>query len=300
MRVTDTMLRKNFLANLSFSSERLYDKETRVLTNKAINKPSDNPVDALNSLSIRERIDEIKQYQRNISRTKTLLQNTETVVYQMSDLFTRVKELAIQGASDSYGPNDKLSISYEVNQLLEQVLIASNNRSESTYTFAGTYNNVAPYTAVRDANGEIQQVTTTGSAGDIERVLGESVTIKANINGEDLFESGENLFELLVDLRDDLRAADSDMVRADITRIDNASEKINNVMAVIGSRVNRVESADSRAENDIINFTEFLSNAEDIEASEAIMEYQMELLTLQSSLQAGARLLHPRLGDFLR
>ena len=299
MRVNDTMLQKNFLANLAFSSERLYDKETRVLTNKAINKPSDNPIDALNSLAIRERLDEIVQYQRNITRTKTLLQNTETVVYQMSDLFTRVKELAVQGASDSYGVSDKLSVSYEINQLLEQVLIASNNRSESTYTFGGTYNNIPPYAAVRDENGEIVQVTTTGSSGDINRVLGENVSIKANINGEELFEQGGNIFDVLIKLRDDLRTGDSDLVRQDIISIDWASEKINNVMAIIGSRTNRVNAAGERAESDKINFTEFLSNTEDIDASEAIMDYQMELLTLQSSLQAGARLLHPRLGDFL-
>jgi len=284
MRVTDTMLQNNFLANLAFSSERLYDKETRVLTNKAINKPSDNPIDALNSLAIRERLDEIKQYQRNITRTKTLLQNTETVVYQMSDLFIRVKELAVQGASDSFCPNDKLSVSYEINQLLEQVFIASNNRSESIYTFAGTYNNIPPYTAVRDENGEIVQVTTTGSAGDINRMIGENIFIKANINGEELFEQGENIFNVLITLRDDLRTGDSDLVRQDIIRIDEAAEKINNVMAIIGSRVNRVEAAGERAESDEINFTEFLSNTEDIDASKAIMDYQMELLTLQSSL----------------
>jgi flagellar hook-associated protein 3 FlgL len=300
MRVTDSILKNNFLTNLSFASERLYEKETRVLTNKRVNKPSDDPVDALNSLTIRVRLNDIEQYRRNISRTKTFLQNTETIVQQVADMFSRVKELAVQGASDSYGPNDKLSVSYEIDQLIEQLLISSNNRSETTYTFAGTYNNVPPYVAVRDENGTITQVTSSGSSGDIVRVLGESVRIKANVNGEELFERGVNLFDALISLRDNLKSADTDAVRQDIIILDEAAEKVYNIQAVIGSKINRVNAADSRAENDEINFSEFLSNAEDIDAAQAIIDYQMELLTLQTSLQAGARLLRPRLGDFLQ
>jgi flagellar hook-associated protein 3 FlgL len=300
MRVTDKILQNNFLANLAFSSERLYEKETRVLTNKRVNRPSDNPVDAMNSLAIRTRLNEIKQYQRNISRTKALLQNTETIVTQLAEIFQRVNTLAIQGASDSYGSTDKYTISYEVDQLLVQIFNAANTRSESIYIFAGTNNNSAPYTAIRDASGEITDVTTNGSKGDINRVIGENIHIKANINGEDLFESGQNLFDVMIKLRDDLRTGDSDKVREDIILLNEVFEKINKTQAVLGSRVNRVEAAESRAENDVINFTQFLSDSEDIDAGEAIIDYQMELLTLQASLQAGARLLHPKLGDFLR
>ncbi|HUT62513.1 MAG TPA: flagellar hook-associated protein FlgL [Anaerolineae bacterium] len=300
MRVTDKILQNNFLANLSFSTERLYESQTRVLTNKRVNKPSDDPVGVLNSLAIRTRIKYIEQYQRNISRTKALMQNTESVVNQLSEIFQHVTSLAVQGASDSYGSQDKYSISYEVNQLLEQVYNASNTRSESMYIFAGTRNDAAPYTATRNAQGEITEVKTNGSSGDIMRVIGDNIYMKANVNGEELFEAGQNIFDVLINLRDHLRENDSDKVSKDIDVLNEAAEKINNIQSVIGSRVNRIESADSRAENDLINFNEFLSNTEDIDASEAIMDYQMELLTLQSSLQAGSRLLLPKLGDFLR
>jgi len=300
MRVTDSILKNTFLMNLNFSSERLFEKETKVLTGKAVNKPSDNPVDALNALVLRSRVDEIKQYQRNISSGKSTLQNSETLVYQVSELFQRVSELAVQGASDSYGPNDKLSISYEINQLLEQLMVVGNSKTQSTYIFAGTQNNIKPYIAIRDDSGDITQVTTTGSSGDIMKVIGEGITLKSNVNGEELFEGGEDLFQLLIDMRDHLEASQTSELTNDIQRIDQAQEKILNILAVIGSRVNRVEAAESRAESDVINYTQFLSNAEDIDAAEAITEYQMELLSLQSALQAGARLLRPRLGDFLK
>ena len=135
MRITDTILQNNFISNLNFSSERLFEAEIKVLTNKRVNKPSDNPVDAMNSLSIRKKLSELEQYQRNIGRSIAVAQNTESIITQLADIFQRLTALTVQGASDSYGPSDKLSIAGEVNQLLEQIVNLGNNRSESVYIF---------------------------------------------------------------------------------------------------------------------------------------------------------------------
>ncbi len=299
MRITDRILQNNFTVNLSLASERLYERETRVLTNKKINKPSDNPVDTMVALSLRTKISQIDQYKRNISRTQTLLQNTETVVGELNDLFDRVNTLTIQGSSDNYSQADKESISYEVNQIIEQIFNLSNNRSESTYTFAGTNNDTAPYQAVRNDAGEISEVKTAGSGGDIIALIGENIKVKVNVNGEDVFESGLNIFDVAIKVRDDLRSDDSDALREDLNQLTTASEKIINVQSVIGARMNRISAAESRAENDEISFTEYLSNVEDADAAQAIMDYQMELVTLQASLQAGSKLLYPKLSDFL-
>jgi len=300
MRITDKILQNNFLANLTFSNERLYEAETKVLTNKSVNKPSDNPVDAMTSLNIRTKLSELNQYQRNINRSKTMLENTESVVTQLAEIFQRLTTLTIQGASDSYGPNDKLSIAGEVNQLLEQIFDIANNRSESVYIFAGTLNDVAPYQAIYNTYGEIASVQTTGSSGDITGLIGERVKIKVNVNGEDLFESSQNLFEIATKIRDALRSNDSDALNEDLSELNESSENIYNTQSLLGSRLNRIYAAETRAENDILNFTEYLSDTEDIDASEAIINYQMEILTLQASLAAGARLLYPKLVDFLR
>ncbi len=300
MRVTDRILQNNLLSNLVFSSERLYDAETKVLTNKSVNKPSDNPVDAMTSMNIRTKLDEINQYQRNIGRAKVTLDNTESQAIQLAEIFQRLSTLTVQGASDSYGVSDKLSIAGEVNQLVEQLYNIANSRSESSYVFGGTHNNVAPYQATYDANGEITSIKTTGSGGDIESMIGDRIRIKINVNGEDLFEKGQNLFDIAIKIRDDLRTGDSEALNQDLGFLQDGSEKIYNVQASLGARVKRVQAAETRAESDEISYTEYLSATEDIEASEAIMNYQMELLTLQASLEAGARLLRPRLVDFLR
>ncbi len=300
MRITDTILNNNFIAILNYSTERLYEAENRVLTNKRVNKPSDDPVDAMISMTIRTRLSELKQYQRNINRAENNLNNAESAISELSDIFQNITTLTVQGASDSYSTNDKISIAGEVNQLLEQVLNLANTRSEDIYVFGGTRNDVQPYIAERDENGEIISVKTNGTAGEVVGLIGEKVTIKTNVNGEDIFEKGINLFDIVMNIRDNLRDNNTDALRENLNDINNASEKIFNVQAVIGSRLNRVYAAENRSENDVITFTEFLSDAEDIDAAQAIMDYQIQLITLQASLQAGSRLLQPKLIDFLR
>ena len=300
MRVTDRILQNTFLSNLNFSSERLYDAETKVLTNKRINKPSDDPVDAVKSMNIRTRISEIEQYQRNISRTKTMLVQTESATDELVQIFQRLSTLTVQGASDNYSSTDKQTIAAEVNQLLEQVVTIANNRSETNYLFAGTDTDQQPYEIIRNESGDIAEVRNAGTGGDITGVIGEKLTIKANMNGETLFEQDENLFDIVIDVRDHLQSNDTESLQEDLNRIGNGSEQIYTAQASLGARLNRISAAESRTEDDIISYTEFLSDTEDIDASQAIMDYQMELVTLQAALQAGARLFQPKLVDFLK
>lgn len=299
MRITDNVLVNNLTTNLATASERLYDKETQVLTNKKLNLPSDNPTDTITALNIRSKLNDIEQYQRNISSAQTLLTNTETQVSQLNDLIEQVNTLTVQGASDNYSASDKESISYEVDQLIEQVFNLANSRIGSIYTFSGTSTDTAPYQAVRNDAGEITSVKTTGSAGEINCVIGENISIKINTNGEDVFEKGTNVFDTLISVRDNLRANDTDALSNDLIQLNNVSEKVINIQSIIGSRTNRIDAAQTRAESDTLSFTTYLSNIEDIDAAEAIMGYQQELLTLQSALQVGARILTPRLSDFL-
>ena len=299
MRITNTMLSNSFNVNLAQTTERLYEAETQALTEKRLNKPSDDPVDTITALSIRSRLSDIEQYQENISQAQTTLSTTDTALTDLVDLLSQVNTIVVEGASDTYSDADKASLAYEVNQILEEIYNLANGSIGSTYTFGGTNTDAAPYVAVRDDSGEIISVTTNGSSGDIVAQIGDNVRITVNVNGEDVFEGDVQVFDLLVKVRDDLRSGDNDELQDDLVQLSSASDQIINMQAIVGARTNRVDAAESRAESDHINFTEYLSDTEDIDASEAIINYQTELLAMQVSLQVGARILMPTLADFL-
>ena len=60
-----------------------------------------------------------------------------------------------------------------------------------------------------------------------------------------MFDRGVNLFEVVMDIRDNLRDNNTDAVRMNLDEVNNASEKIYNMQAIIGSRLNRVYAAET-------------------------------------------------------
>jgi flagellar hook-associated protein 3 FlgL len=299
MRITDRVLADTLTSNLASASERVYEKEKVVLSGKILQKPSDNPVDTTNSLLFRTRLSDIEQYQRNITQAQEYLNQTETVLSDLSGVIDNVNIAATAGASGSNSTGEQTSLTQQVNYYLEQMLTFANNSSNGVYLLAGTNNDQAPYQAIRNAAGEIVDVKTNGTGGDINNRIGENMSIKANINGQDVFEKDRNLFSTVIKIRDDLRADNAEGLRGDLMQLSASGENLISTQSLIGSRLNRLSAAEARAEKDAVNFKEYISNIEDADSSKAILDYQMELSALQSSQQAGARLLNQSLLDFL-
>ena len=300
MRVTDKILQNIFLANLNSISERTFKSETEVLTNKKINKPSDDPVNTLSALNVRSRISEYNQFTRNISEAQTALKNTESGLDKLNDIFQELSTLAITGTTDAESEFNSVTVASDVNNLIEQIFSVANTKSPSGYIFAGTKSDTAPYQATRDENGEISSVVSAGSEGNILQMIGQNLKMVTNVEGQDVFENNGNLFELAINLRDNLRSGDIQAVKDSLSDFNSSTEKIINIQSEIGSKINRVSSASSRVELDLRNYEEYLSNLEDVDPSEAIVKYQMELQNLQNALEAGSRLMQQTsLIDFL-
>lgn len=299
MRITDKVMNNTFISNVNSTVDRLYQTQMEITTGRRVNEPSDDPVDAMTSMTIRTRLNDLEQYQRNISQAEAGLSNAETAIEELVEIFQDLSTLAVQGASDSYDESDKAAIAGEVNQLLEQLVSLANSRSESVYVFAGSDNDIAPYVAERDESGNITSVRTTGSSGDIMSLIGENVSIKTNVNGEDVFDGSVNLFDVAIGLRDNLLENDTDAISESLNDITNGSEQIYNNQSVIGARLNRISAAENRAENDVITYTSLLSDAEDADTTEAILDYQTQLTTLQASYQVASMITQMKLVDFL-
>ncbi|HOL92687.1 MAG TPA: flagellin, partial [Clostridiales bacterium] len=68
----------------------------------------------------------------------------------------------------------------------------------------------------------------------------------------------------------------------------------------VGARINRLELTMNRMLNDITNFTRLMSENEDVDMTETIMNLKNEENVYRASLAGGARIIMPSLVDFLR
>lgn len=77
----------------------------------------------------------------------------------------------------------------------------------------------------------------------------------------------------------------------------------NHVLAItadLGGRQNRVEVLTDRYESDNLNYTQMLSDAEDADFAEVVMNYKMAEAVYKAALSTGAYIIQPTLMDFLR
>ncbi len=112
---------------------------------------------------------------------------------------------------------------------------------------------------------------------------------------------GMSIFEMVIQLRDDLVRGDQEVVGGrDLGLIDMALDNILRHVSTVGARQNRVDELARRAEYEKTNVTEMLASNEGIDYAESIMNFRWLESVHQYALAVGARTIRPTLMDFLR
>ncbi|SDL67654.1 flagellar hook-associated protein FlgL [Halarsenatibacter silvermanii] len=128
---------------------------------------------------------------------------------------------------------------------------------------------------------------------------GDSVDLSESPLGELLFEGSEYAEE---DGMGEFRDVNGPRMlgESDIEDFDDALDDNLAMRADLGARMNRLEMTEGRLEDNTINLRELLSENQDTDMAETIMEMRMEESVYQASLATGARIIQPTLVDFLQ
>ena len=112
---------------------------------------------------------------------------------------------------------------------------------------------------------------------------------------------GMSLFEMIIQLRDDLVRGDQELVGGrDLGLLDMGLDNILRHVAQTGAKQNRVDELAQRAEYTKGNILEMLSKTEGIDIAETIMDFKWLESVHQYALSVGAKSIMPTLMDFLR
>ncbi|HZK34614.1 MAG TPA: flagellar hook-associated protein FlgL [Bacillota bacterium] len=299
MRVTNQGMLHNYLNNLNRNLTMLSKYQNQLSSGKEIRRPSDDPFGATRAMSLRSSLTQNEQYLRNIEDSMGWTDMTDSALGSMGDILTRIKELSVQGLSDTMDDNDRYTIEVEVKQLTQQIAQIGNTKYDGRYIFGGQETTKSPFSV----NGDTLEYAGTNSI--LEREISERVSLGINIPGSWI---NEGRFE--GDLSEDLATTLNNIVAALSTGDDSAEpvigkleEHIDNVLALraeMGAKYNRLEAAKHKNEEESLNMTELLSKTEDIDFAGKIMEYMTMQNVYMASLSTGAKIMMPTLLDFLR
>jgi flagellar hook-associated protein 3 FlgL len=252
--------------------------QQRVSSGKRINSLSDDPRGLSDVLTMRGVKASIEQYKTNLDRASTWLKTSESSLSEVGNLLNRANSLAISGASATTSMDSRRAMAVEVQTIRDQVFSLANSKGPTGgYLFAGTATDRQPF-----------NITTTGIA-----FQGNSGTMKVEANANDAVTINTDAQQLFTTIYTTLDQLKTNLEGGSTTTISDVSIKavqdgislLNNIRGDVGTRAKSVESFQNDHSRRIEELTGSISNLEDVDLSQAIMDYKSAETAYQASLQ---------------
>lgn len=303
MRLTNNMMIRSFLSNVSSAAGNVNKYQMQVQTGKAYQYASDAPIAAAKSIRYKSKISELEQNQKNIDDANELLKVTESAIDGYNDILQRISELAVDAANGTRGEPERDAIAAEIKQLRSEIISIANTKYNGRYIFSG-------YETEKELMAEDgkynMDVTTRGTELEaINYSIGFGSEIQVNTLGPDVFggtgEKGETagIIGNIDNLLAAMESGDGTAIRKAGTAIENNLQIGLDSLADIGARMNRLELTKTRVENSLANIEESLSLNEDADYAESITNLASSKSIYEAALAAGSKTLSMSLMDYI-
>lgn len=220
-----------------------------------INRAGDDAAGLAISENLRAQIRGLKQASRNANDGISLVQVAEGAMNELSSILIRLRELAVQSASDTIGPVERQFLNVEYDQLVSEVdRIADATEFNGTQLLAGTGSIMDFQVGIRNNP-------------DIDRISFDSS--KADANSASL---GVNLTSV----------ADKASAQNALSSIDTALMSVSAMRADFGALQNRLQMTVSNINNSVENMSAANSRIRDVDVAEETSEMTRNNILLQA------------------
>jgi flagellar hook-associated protein 3 FlgL len=294
-RITQRLMVQHSLNSLQLGMGRLSDTQEKLSTGRQINRPSDSPTGTNDAMRLRAQIAADTQHLRNVQDGLAWMGQTDSTMQSMLDQVRRARDLLVQGASTgNTSAEARGAIATELGQLHDSLFGLANTASLGRPIFGGTTGNTAAF--VKDTAGN---VTYQGDSNPVTRRIGTGVDVPINVVGSTAFgDDTTGLFAVLQDAISALSSPTGDVTPA-LGNLDAVTEKMKTALADLGTRYARVEDAQTRLSSTTLDNKSALSDVENVDIAEAIMNLQLQQVAYQGALGATAQVIQRSLLDFL-
>ena len=294
-RVTNTTASRAMLANINKNARVLTDAQVRIASGKQIQKPSDGPAQVLSALDYRGQLRRNEQLGRNAQDAGAWLDNADSALTHSVERLTRARTLVVGGINGSADAQSRRAYAAEIRAIREELVQTANTQYLGRPIFSGTADTATAYAA----DGTYQ-----GNAGTVERNVAPGVSIQVNRTGPAVFGDAAgpdgNVFQVLDDIATALESGDIAAASAGLDKIGRATDRIETAQVEMGARSKQIEEIGFRNAEVDVELKAALSEVEDVDMAEALIEVRVQEMAYQAALQVTAKVIQPTLLDFLR
>lgn len=262
MRVSTNIAAVNAQRNLVTSQRVIQNSMAQLASGSRINKSADDAAGLAISEGLKSQIRSGLQATRNANDGISMIQTGEGGLNEISNIVTRLRELAIQGASDTVGDTERMFLDKEVQQMKAEI-----DRIANVTTW-GT-------TKLLDGNSPQFdfQVGLYGDATD-NRISWDPSENNATLDGLDL--TG-------------LDFTSKDGAQGALELLDTAQSNVNGMRSNLGALQNRMTSTVDNLMNQHENLSAANSRIRDTDVAQSSSEMTRNNILLQAGVSTMAQ-----------
>ena len=292
-RVSTAYQYGSYQGAIAASNARLYEAQQRVSTGKKINRPSDDPVGSARVLSMRSLKSGIEQFAGNLKTAKGVLGSSEVALAEASQLVTRAYTLAVSGANGATDQAGRNAMVEEINQIQARLIEVGNSKGPSgQFLFAGQEYDAKPFALSGIA------LAYNGDANDVIVETGPGEVMAVNTKGDALFQTA---YDRLETLKNSLIGGNVGAISGvSITELQDSQRQFSHARGVVGTKMKRVDDLTRDMDRRKDDLTQGISDVEEIDLSQAVMDYQLAQTAYQAALSVASQGFGLSLMDFIR
>lgn len=306
MKISTSYFFERSVDRMSDAQGRVSNLQAQVASGKQVVRPSDAPTEAAQIARLKGLVARQESYLSTIDVVDARLALEESALSAATEALTRIKELAMQAASDTQTPDTRAAIALEMQALRDELLSLSRTTTlDGAYIFSGGNSLEEPFGY--DAQGRL---TYQGDQAQKRVLVGDGQTIKVGQSGHDVFRSvsreaqdgttyAVSFFASLDELIDGVKQSSRPMMGQGLKELDDLQTGLGLASARVGAQTAEVDNFRARVEDAKLRVQGLLSAAEDLDFAEAIAQMNKEMLSLEAAQGSFARIAQLSLFNYL-
>lgn len=282
-----------YRSDLARTQGQLFDTQRRVTTGKRILGLSDDPTGAASAIGLRHVRAANEQYAKNLMSAKAFLGMTESTLGEMATVLNRASELAVAGANGTLDQPAREAMVLEISEIQRRLVTLGNAEGPSQRRlFAGQMTDTIPFVVEDGA------LTYQGDQNDLTVETSATDTLTINTR---LGTALPGIYADLNKLKENLQGGNTGVISGEsIPALQEASRHVTFLRGTVGTRLQTVDQGISHLERRMDELSSQLSDVEDVDMSEAILNYKMAETAYQAALQSVSMASRLSLMDFMR
>ncbi|MGA1741594.1 MAG: hypothetical protein ACO4AC_05445 [Pseudohongiellaceae bacterium] len=270
----------------------------------SLSSASENTRVATASLSLKSAVERQEAYVSNLKLLDMKLNETEVLAISARDQLTRIREILIRSANQTYSDQDRVVMGREVSIIKDNLFSMMNSTDSSgNYIFSGIKNRTKPFQ--KNEEGIIEFL---GDNSPVNIQVGPGQSMRSNSNSQDIFPNFRRdgsgavveVFAAIESMEAAVASSNMAAIQTGLADIDVIANGVDTFIVSVGSRRKIIESRIDVAEERKLAMTTLYSNYRDLDYGKTVSILSSQVLALEAAQSSIAKVSQLTLFNYIR